>query len=174
MLFWIKYLKGLLQTLNDDVSPNEIAAGVVFGVMIGLIPKGNLLALSLSILIMIFRVNAGMAGAAIVVFSILGHLTDPFCEKFGFWLLSGVPLFKGFWTFLYNTPIIPFTSFNNTLVMGNFAVGLLLALPVFFGMRAFVVTYRTRYRERVMQWKIMKFLKIHEFFDLYHRWVQRP
>src|ERR1051326_2904511 len=100
MLFWLKYLKGLLQTLNEDVSPNEIAAGVVLGAMIGLIPKANLLALALWIIIWIFRVNVGMAGAAIVIFAILGHFVDPLAEKLGFWLLTDIPSLKGLWTAL--------------------------------------------------------------------------
>lgn len=174
MLFWLKYLKSLLQALNADISPNEIAAGVVLGAVIGLIPKANLLALGLWIIILLFRVHIGMAGASLLIFSLIGFLFDPVAEKLGFWLLAGVPSLASVWTALYNVPIVPFTSFNNTMVMGNFALGGLLALPLFFGMRAFVIAYRARYRDRVMRWKIMKLLKASQFYGAYGRWMNRP
>jgi uncharacterized protein (TIGR03546 family) len=172
-MFWLKYIQGLFKALNENRSPNEVAAGVALGMIIGLIPKGNLLALLIWVIIMIFQVNISMATAAIVLFAIFGHITDPVAEKLGFFLLSGVPALKGLWTALYNTPIIPFTNFNNTLVMGNFALGLLLFVPVFFAMRRFVVVYRLRYRERVMQWKLMKAFQASAAFDLYQRWMKR-
>jgi uncharacterized protein (TIGR03546 family) len=172
-MFWLKYVQGLFKTLNENTSPNEIAAGVAIGAIIGLIPKGNLLALALWIVVLLFQVNISMATASIVIFAILGHLTDGLTERLGFLLLTGVPFLKGLWTALYNLPVVPFSSFNNTLVMGNFVFGLLLVTPVFFGMRRFVVTYRTRYRERVMRWKVMQAFQASGVYDFYQRWMRR-
>src|SRR4051812_795596 len=118
-MFWLKYLHSLLSTLNEDVSPNEIAAGICLGAAAGLIPKGNLILVAIAVAIWIFKVNKGMAGAALVIFAIFGHLTDPLTEKLGFLFLSKFTFLKGLWTLLYNLPIVPFTAFNNTLVMGN-------------------------------------------------------
>jgi uncharacterized protein (TIGR03546 family) len=172
-MFWLKYLQGLFRTLNENTSPNEIATGVALGAILGLIPKTNLLALGLWIVVLIFQVNISMATASVLLFAILGHITDPLIEKLGYWLLTGIPALKGTWAFLYNTPIIPFTSFNNTLVTGNLFFGILLFLPAFFGMRWFVVAYRVKYKERIMKWRIMQALQASKIYDLYSRWTHR-
>jgi len=170
-MFWLKYIQSLFKTLNADVSPNEIAAGFMLGAMIGFIPKFNLLALLLWVIVLMVRVNFGMATAAVVIFSIVGSITDPLAERMGFWLLTGVPALQGFWSFLYNTPIIPFTSFNNTLVIGNLALGLLLAIPVFLGARHFVMAYRSHLKARIMKWRIMQILQASKLYNLYSRWT---
>jgi uncharacterized protein (TIGR03546 family) len=172
-MFWLTYVQKLFKALNENVSPNEIAGGVVLGSIIGLIPKTNLLALFIWILILLLQVNIAMATFAIVVFAIVGHITDPLFEKLGYLVLTGIPGLEGFWTWLYNLPIVPFTSFNNTLVMGNLIAGILLAPFVFLGMRRFVVAYRTRYREKIMKWKIVQVITASKLWDLYMRWVNR-
>jgi uncharacterized protein (TIGR03546 family) len=172
-MFWLKYLHSLFKTLNQDVSPNEIAAGIMLGAIIGLVPKFNLLALALWVIVLMFRINFGMATASVVLFAILGSITDPLAEKLGFWLLTDVPALKGFWTTLYNTPLVPFTAFNNTLVIGNFSFGLILALPIFFAARRGVVAYRVYGRDRIMKWRIMQTLQASKLFDLYSRWMNR-
>jgi len=170
-MFWLKYIQSLFKTLNQDVSPNEIAAGVMLGAMMGLLPKFNLLSLFIWVCILMFRVNFGMATASIVIFAIVGSITDPLAERMGFYLLTGVPALQGLWVTLYNTPIIPFSSFNNTLVMGNLALGLIIAIPVFFGARRFVVDYRTHLKAKIMQWRVMQALQASKIYDLYNRWT---
>jgi uncharacterized protein (TIGR03546 family) len=174
VLFWVNYLKGLLKTFNADTSPNEVASAFVLGATIGLIPKGNLATLLLLLITWIFRVNLGVALATIAVFAIIGHFTDPLAEKLGYGLLAETPSLQGLWTTLYNTPIIPYTGFNNTLVMGNLILALLLAVPLFLGMRAFIGVYRTRYRERVKNSRLMKALEATKFYEAYKRWIDRP
>ena len=72
---------------------------------------------------------------------------------------------------LYNTSIVPFTSFNNTLVIGNLLWGLLLAIPIFLGFRKFVIAYRSHLKERIMKWRIMQALQASKIYDLYSRWT---
>src|SRR5438552_4247821 len=99
-MFWLKYIQGLIKTLNENTSPREIAGGVVLGSILGLLPKTNLLGLFIWVLIMMLQVNIGMATAAIILFAIVGHLTDPFTEKLGYWVLTGFPGLEGLWTAL--------------------------------------------------------------------------
>jgi uncharacterized protein (TIGR03546 family) len=173
MFFWVNYLKGLLKTFNEDTSPNEVAAAFVLGATIGLIPKGNLATLLLLLITWIFRVNLGMALATLFIFAIIGHFTDPLAEKLGYWILAEAPALQGFWTTLYNTPIVPYTGFNNTLVMGNLLFALLLAIPLFLAMRSFVVIYHVRYREHVKNSRFMKALEATKFYGIYKRWLDR-
>jgi uncharacterized protein (TIGR03546 family) len=174
MFFWVKYVKGLLNTFNADTSPNEVAAAFVLGATIGLIPKGNLATVLLLLITWVFRVNLGMAFATIFLFAIIGHFTDPLAERIGYWILAQVPALQGFWTTLYNTPIVPYSGFNNTLVMGNLLFALLLALSLFFAMRSLVVIYHSRYRERVKNSRAMKALEATKFYEAYKRWLDQP
>src|SRR5688572_21264994 len=165
-MFWLSYLKNLIKAFHGDVSPNQLAAGFAVGMIIGLVPKLGLMGLLLWCVVLFFRVHFGMATAAAILFALLSVATDPLAEKLGFSVLATSSL-QGFWTALYNTPIIPFTSFNNTLVIGNLTLGLVLFLPIFFAFKRFVLLYRERYREKVMRWKIIQAFKASAVVDLY-------
>jgi uncharacterized protein (TIGR03546 family) len=62
------------------------------------------------------------------------------------------------WTALYNAPLVPFTRFNNTVVLGSLVIALALFLPVLFGTRGLVVFYRARYKAKVDQLGFMKWI----------------
>src|SRR5687767_1001250 len=118
-MFWLNWVRGFLQALNADTSPNEVARAFVLGATIGLLPKSNLSAFVIFLITWVIRVNLGVVFFAIFLFAIVGHLTDPLAEKLGYGLLAGVPFLQGLWTTFYNLPVLPYFSFNNTLVMGN-------------------------------------------------------
>ena len=74
---------------------------------------------------------------------------------------------KGFWTQLYNTPIVPYTRFNNTIVLGSFVLGFLLLVPTYMAARIGVETYRTKLRERIKNSGFMKALTASTFYKYY-------
>lgn len=57
-MFWfikpLRYLAGALRDLN---SPRRIALGVALGMLVGLVPKDNLTAAALGVVLLTFRVN---------------------------------------------------------------------------------------------------------------------
>lgn len=168
-MFWITYIRKLIKALGEDATPSQLASGFVLGAMVGLVPKFNLLVLGLCAVILFIRVNISMAILGCGVFAIIGAMTDPFIEPLGYWLLTGIPALRSIWTSLYNVPIFPWTSFNNTLVMGNLVFGLVLAGPLFVGTRLFVFFYRNYLRAKVDQWKIVKFFKATKVFQFFQR-----
>lgn len=170
-MFLIKYIQSLLSTLNADVSPNEIAAGVAMGAVMGLVPKSNLIALSLWALIMIFRINFSMATASVVIFTGVSQISDRWTEPFGYWLLTGVPALKPLWTWLYNLPIVPFTNFNHSVVLGNAATGVILFIPIFLAAKIGVIKYRTQWKDKILQWRIMQALKASKIVTTLFRWI---
>ena len=172
MFFWLKYVKSLLETLNAETSPEDIAGGFVLGAVFGLIPKANFIGLLFWFIFWIFRINKGMAGAALLIFAVIGHFTDPAVEPLGYAILTA-PALQSLWTALYNIPFATYTGFNQTLVMGNLAFGLLLAAPLFFAVRHFVPIYQVRYRERVLRSKVVQALNITEWINVLERWRQR-
>ncbi len=36
------------------------------------------------------------------------------------------------WTAWYNTPLLPYTNFNNTIVLGSVVAWVVLAVPIYF------------------------------------------
>ena len=149
-------IRDILKVLQSDVSPRQIAFGAVLGVLFGLVP-GILMKCLIFILIMFLRVNIGAAFASAAVFALIGLFTDPVSDKIGYFILNAdflLPL----WTALFNFPIVPFTKFNNTIVMGNIALSILCFIPVYIFSNKFIAYYRTHWRDRVAKWRIVKLL----------------
>ena len=111
-------------------SPRRLALGSAFGMVLGLLPKGNLLAVGISTVILATRVNLGTAMMAAAVFSLAGVFLDPFTHQLGWWLLNWETL-EPAWTFLYGLPLAPWTSFNNTVVLGSLVAGFVMAYPTY-------------------------------------------
>jgi len=131
MITWLakqfRYYYGFLKTHD---SPRQLALGVAFGVVLGLTPKGNLLALVVGMLLFSLRVNLQMGMLTGLGVSFFAALLDPVTERIGHGLLTAPPLYPA-WTALYNLPLVPWTGFNNTVVLGSFVLGWLLFYPTY-------------------------------------------
>ena len=121
--------------------------GFAMGVLIGLVPKGNLIAITLGILLAASRANLGVAAASILGCSFLSGYMDPFSDKVGWWLLSH-PSLAEMWTDLYNQPVMPWTDFNNSIVLGSLVIGIMLLYPMYRLSKPFFA----RYTEKVAVW----------------------
>jgi len=131
MISWFAYqLRYLYGVVNTHESPRQLAFGCAFGVLIGLLPKGNLLAVVVAILFFASRVNLSVGMLTALAISFCAGYFDPFAHRLGHFLLSAPPL-QSLWTSLYNTPMVPWTRFNNTVVLGNLVIGLFLYYPVY-------------------------------------------
>lgn len=119
-----------VHVLTREHSPRQLALGVALGVVLGLMPKLNLIAGLLVILLFALRINilAGLATA--LVCSWLGMLVDPILAHLGRAMLTLVPL-QPLFAWLYQLPFAPWTAFNNTVVMGALLVGLLQFYPTY-------------------------------------------
>jgi uncharacterized protein (TIGR03546 family) len=71
------------------------------------------------------------------------------------------------WTSLYNTPIVPLTNFNNTVVLGSLVFALLAFLPLFLAARYGVTRYRATVGERVRQSKWYRALTATKVYNVY-------
>src|SRR4051812_13190991 len=77
-----------VRALLASNAPGQLAAGFTVGMMIGLVPKGNLIALSLCVLLFSIRCNKGIGLLAAIGFSFVGPLTDPFAHRLGMVVLG--------------------------------------------------------------------------------------
>jgi uncharacterized protein (TIGR03546 family) len=154
MLIITKFIREVLKILQADISPNQIAFGFALGLFLGLVP-GLVLKCMFFLLIMILRVNVGAVFLGAAIFAVFNFFVDPISDRIGFYILN-IDVALPFYTFLYDMPIIPFTKFNNTVVMGNFVLSLVLFVPVVFLSKKFILHYRKHCREKVAKWRIVK------------------
>lgn len=162
----LKLLSGLAKALTGQSDPRHIAAGFALGALWGLVPKGNLMSVVFILLFFFLQVDKGVALLSALLFTSVGYLLDGPAHGAGLALLSASAL-KPFWTFLYNLPIVPLTKFNNTVVMGNIAFGVLLYVPLYAVSKRGAVHYQLNYAPLVAKWPIVKAvngLKIVQFY----------
>ncbi len=166
MLLLIKFAAKLFSIINSEESPRQIAAGVALGAWIGLIPIGLLPSIMLFLCFLV-NVNLAMLGLAAGIFKLLAFAVDPIANKIGYALLAQTGALKPLWTSLYNTPLVPYTRFNNTIVLGSFVIGFLLLIPVYLLAQVALNNYRRRYRDQIAGSKFMKALKASTFYKYY-------
>ena len=77
----LRPLRFLAQALTANDSPRQTAWGFTLGMMVGLLPKGNLLAIGLAMLLCAVQVNKAAGLLAIGVFSYLGWAFDDFAHR---------------------------------------------------------------------------------------------
>jgi len=170
MLTLLKLLQSLFKTLHSEGTPGQVAAGIMLGAGIGLSPllSGHNLLLFAMIVLLNVSFGGGMLGLAL--FTPVAFLLDPVFDRLGYVLLEA-PALQALWTSLYNTPLVPYTSFNNTVTLGALVAWLALAVPIYFGARAAVSRYRAKYGERVNNSRLMKALKASKAYNVYS-WFQ--
>ena len=91
----LKPLRLLVRAFADQDSPRQIAMGLALGAVIGLVPKGNLLAAVLMMIVCASRVNLGAAMLSAFAFSWIGMWVDPLSHRIGLALLSHDAVFLG-------------------------------------------------------------------------------
>jgi len=112
----VKLIQSLLGALHSEGTPGQLAAGIALGSIMGLTPLVNLHNAVVFALILLLNVSfaGGMLGWA--VFVPVGFVLDPLFDWIGHQLLFAESL-RSLWTTLYNTPVVPLTNFNSTIVL---------------------------------------------------------
>jgi uncharacterized protein (TIGR03546 family) len=157
-MFWLQIIKNFIKILRAGQTPAQIAGGFALGSMVGLSPAFTLQGLLIWLVIFLLDVNLSAAILSFTLFALVAYLLDPIFHALGYYLLVDASFLHGLWTSLYNAPIAPLTRFNNTIVLGSFLSGFVLLFPTYFGMKRFVVGYRTHIGARVERWKIYQII----------------
>jgi len=157
-MFWLQLLKNFIQILRSGQTPRQVAGGFALGAAVGLMPFLTLQGLLLWLVILILDVNLSAALLSATLFALIAYILDPLLHALGYFFLTDIPSLHTLWTFLYNAPIAPLTRFNNTVVMGSFLCSLILFLPIYFGMKRFVLAYRAHVGAKIEKWKIYQLI----------------
>ncbi|MCG8650838.1 MAG: TIGR03546 family protein [Pirellulales bacterium] len=131
MVIWtIKLFKSARGAIAGRKHPHQLAWAVAFGLLLGIVPHGNLLALLLLVLVLSLKLNHAMAGLTAVGATFAGTLLDPYSHRLGDAVLTH-PKFSQMAANAWQLPLMPWTDLNNTVVMGSFVIGVAALVPVF-------------------------------------------
>ncbi len=130
----LSIITNLGQSVREAVvgrlEPSQLAWGVAFGVLLGIVPHANLLAVVLIAIVLSLRLNHGMAAGVAVVSAMFSTLLDPLSDQVGYWALT-----NDHWSTqladLWHLPFIPWTDLNHTVVMGSLLIGTATLIPIF-------------------------------------------
>ena len=166
MFALLKLIQSIIKTLHSDGTPGQVAAGIALGAALGLTPLVNVHNLIVFAFIVLLNVSFGGGMLGWALFVPVGFLFDPVFHRIGEGLLTA-PSLRGLWTTWYNTPLVPYTNFNNTVVLGSVVAWLVLAIPIYFGAKVGVTRYRATIGERVRQSKLYKAVTASQVYNWY-------
>ncbi len=129
LLRFIQPLRYFWKAVSAERTPKQIAWGIAIGMLVGLVPKGNLTACIFGFVMLGTRVNLGAGMLTALGVTALSPWLDPLTHGIGWRLLSisSVQAMLGRW---YDTPFFPWLALNNTVVLGSTLLGLVLLYPV--------------------------------------------
>jgi uncharacterized protein (TIGR03546 family) len=166
MLTLLKLIQSIIKTLHSEGTPGQVAAGMALGAALGLTPLMNVHNLVVFSLLVLFNVSFGGGMLGWALFVPLGFMLDPVFHAIGLGLLEA-PSLRGLWTTMFNAPLVPYTNFNNTIVLGSVVGWLALAVPIFFAARWGVARYRATIGQRVQQSKFYKAVTASKAYNFY-------
>jgi uncharacterized protein (TIGR03546 family) len=166
MLGLLKLIQSIIKTLHSAGTPGQVAAGMALGSALGLTPLVNVHNLLIFSLLVLLNVSFGGGMLGWMLFVPIGFLLDPMFDAMGLSLLENASL-RPMWTTWTNTPLLPYTNFNNTVVLGSFVTWVVLAVPIFFAARYGVARYRATVGERVRQSRWYKAVTASQVYNMY-------
>lgn len=165
----LKQIFGLIKLLNSDTGSNQIAAGVAAGFILGMTPVLSLQTLLVFFVIFFFRIQIGAAFICAFFFKFIAFLLDPVFHQVGVAVLEMEAL-QPLFTSLFNMPILPFTRFYNSIVMGSGITAIILAPFVFIGAKILIHKYRATVVARFQETKFWKALKATSIYKWYYKY----
>lgn len=166
MTLLLKQIFAFFRLLNSDAEHNQLAAGLACGIILGFSPFLSLQTFLILTLIFFLRIQLGAALLSGFFFKFVAFLIDPLADFAGRFVLE-MGVLRPFFVKLYNMPIIPLTRFNDSIVMGSFIIGAILAVPGFFIFRRLIDQYRATVLARFQQTKFWKATKATKFYNWY-------
>jgi uncharacterized protein (TIGR03546 family) len=166
MTVLLKQLFDLIKLLHSENETNPVAWGISLGFVLGMTPAFSLQSVLVFFLLFIFRIQIGAAFIAAFFFKFIAFFLDPVFHAVGSAVLSMDSL-EPMFTQLYNMPIVPWTRFYNSIVMGSGVVAIALIPFVFIGSKIAVSKYRSTVVARVKETKVWKYFKATTFYKWY-------
>ncbi len=148
----------LLKLVSSNTDPGAIAASVSCGILLGFIPKENLLWYAVMIFILFLRIQRASYALFLLIGSLIAPSFDTIFDLIGYAVLTwpkAIPLYVK----LLNIPFMSLTKFNNTIVLGSFLAGIVLYVPLYFVVRLIIFLWRNYAASFIEKLKIVQWFK---------------
>ncbi len=153
-----KYFIRTLKQLTSNSDPGAIACGFSLGILLGFIPKDNLLWAILFIFIFFMRINRVVLSLCIALGALISPLLDPLFDIIGCYLLT-LPFMQNGMLKLLEIPFVSFTKINNSVVFGSLVCSIVLYVPLYFLGRLIIFLWRKYLAQGIRKFKVIKVLK---------------
>lgn len=167
----LKQLFAFIKLLNSDTGNISLAMGMTCGFILGMTPVLSLHSLLIFLILFFFRIQIGAALITAFFFKFVAFLLDPAFHAVGSKVLE-IESLQAIYTTLYNLPIIPFTRFNNSIVMGSAVITIALSPLIFLISQFLIVKYRVTVLARFKQTKFWKAIEATKFYQWYYKYDQ--
>lgn len=139
----LNYFVNLLKSLNSNSKPSQIANSFCIGLLLGFMPKNNLLWYMLMIFFAFVRINKSGYWLMMLLGTLIAGCADPLFDKVGYAVLT-FPPFEPFFSWWIDVPFLGFTKLNNTIVCGSLVCGLVCYIPLYILAYFFVKAWRKK------------------------------
>jgi len=153
----IKSGRFLAKALVLEDNPRRLAFAMALGMVVGVVPKGNLTAVLLMLGILSLRVNLVAVFLSAILFSIFSATCDPICHLIGSGLLHA-SIFEPLWTFFFSLPFAEWTALNNTVVLGSLVLSIYLFYPTYLASYMAIEGFQPWIRVKIKRFKIIQLL----------------
>lgn len=157
MLSFMNLPMKIIDFLESNVSPRQIAAGVVLAMFLGFIPWNGAMATLLVIFFFVFKMNRMSMLLTLPLFK-LAFISGLYriTEIIGQYLLIHAPFLNGFWAWVTGLPVLAYLDINNTLIAGGLALSAVLTAPVYFVSKKASAILQSKYSQKIKGTKIGK------------------
>lgn len=114
-------IRWLMKPLLARTRPKELALGLTIGLVVGLLPKDNLLAVGLAISTLFLPAHLGLSLLGCFVGCFLGGPLDSVTDPIGRSMLQNQAM-QSTWVWIYNQPVLPWLNLHNSVVLGSVAL----------------------------------------------------
>jgi uncharacterized protein (TIGR03546 family) len=167
----LKQLFSFIKLLNSDTGNISLALGMTCGFILGMTPTLSLHSLLIFLVLFFFRIQIGAALIAAFFFKFVAFLLDPVFHSIGSKVLE-IESLQNIYTSLYNMPLLPFTRFNNSIVMGSAVITFALSPIVFLISQYLIIKYRVVVLARFKETKVWKAVEATKFYQWYYKYDQ--
>lgn len=162
----ISLLAKLLNVLNSDTKPSQIALAIALAMLVGFNGFISVVGLVVILLLFIIRCNLTIFLAFSAVFGVVSALISSISHTLGSAILNNSAL-QDTLTALYQTYWFRLDELNNTVQMGELALSIVLFIPVYLLSLFLVIKYRNSLMQFVNKFKVVQTLKASKFYRIY-------
>lgn len=167
----LKQIFAFIRLLHSESGTRSMAVGLTLGMVMGFAPFLSLQTILVFLILLTFRIQFGSALVSAFFFKFVAWLVDSPADLLGRTVLESESL-RPLFTVMHNIPFLPFTRFNNSIVMGSLLISLILAIPGYYLFNRLIEQYRVQVVARIRDTKVWKAVAATKFFGLYLKYDQ--